>query len=73
MYLIARYTTATNMEFPENAMEALVYDILICWNWLGNYHKQALLMKRTNEACIQDFVTGITQNLRPVAGKQFDC
>ena len=29
------------MEYMENTMKICVYDILICWKWLGTNHKQA--------------------------------
>ena len=35
------YNTAKNVEYVylKSTMEALVFDILICWKWLGTNHK----------------------------------
>ena len=33
---------AQNMEYLEITMETLVFDILVCWKWLGTNHKQVL-------------------------------
>ena len=30
------------MEYLESTMETVVFDILICWKWLGTNHKQVL-------------------------------
>ena len=42
VYVMRIYTTGTKMEYLESTMKPLVFDISICWKWLGTNHKQII-------------------------------
>ena len=45
---------AKNMEYVESAMETLVFDILVCWKWLGANTKQVLWLYATLPRSVMD-------------------
>ena len=67
------YTIVKNMDYLESTIEALVFDVLICWKWLGINQCKAstfTLLIYENSMCIQWFVPGIMQHLRPISGQK---